>query len=345
MGTAERLGKLVVLGSNDSVASGRPAFCQILLSEPLPALRGDHFIVRDETAQRTLGGGIVLHPSPPVHSRGEPELETRLHILQAGDPATIAAVFLDEREEFASTIAPIHQFLNLRAEEAAERLRGVAAIKVVPLDGEDFFTTERKWTALKAALVSALREFHTAHPLEPGQDMEVLREKLHPVAAPRMFRAFVESLEAERAIVREGSLLRLPDHRVALGQEQRLVAEKIKGLLARSPLAPPDVPQMARETGIDRARLVPVIRVLERERSVVKVAADLYLLCDAVDLVVRTLREEWAERDDITPALFRDRFNTTRKYAIPLLEYLDAAGVTVRIGDRRRLKTVRSVRL
>jgi selenocysteine-specific elongation factor len=72
------------------------------------------------------------------------------------------------------------------------------------------------------------------------------------------------------------------------------------------------------------------------------VASDLYLLPDSIDRVVRTLREEWAEGDEITPAAFRDRFNTTRKYAIPLLEYLDKAGVTVRTGETRRLRPARS---
>jgi selenocysteine-specific elongation factor len=345
MGTAERLGKIMVLDSHDSVPPGSSGFCQIVLSEPLPVLRGDHFIVRDETAQTTLGGGMVINPWPRVHRRDDPPREHRLQILRTGDPAATAGVFLDDRDEFASTGAALHQFLNLRGEDAAERLRGATAVKVVRVDGDELFTTERKWNALKEALVSALREFHQAHPLEPGQEMEVLREKLRPVAAPRMFRAFVESLEAERAIAREGSLLRLPHHRVSLRQDERQAAEQITQLLARHPLTPPDLAQIARETGIDRTRLGQVIRVLERERSVVKVAPDLYLLRDAVDVVVRTLREEWADGNDITPAIFRDRFNTTRKYAIPLLEYLDAVGVTVRIGDRRRLRIASSVRL
>ena len=342
IGTAERLGKLVVLGSHDSAEPGRAAFCQIVPAEPLHALRGDHFIVRDETAQRTLGGGVVLHPSPHVHRRGEPQLEARLHILQAGDPAAIAELFLDEREEFVSTITPLYQLLNLRAEEAAERLRGAAAVKVVPLDGDDFFTTERKWKALKEALVSALREFHTAHPLEPGRDMEELREKLLPGVAPKMFRAFVEALEAENAVGRQGNLLRLPAHRVSLRDEDRQVAEQITRLLGVNPLAPADLTQIAREARIDRARLTQVLRVLEREHAVVRVAPDIYFLSESVEDVKRIVREELSDRADITPAMFRDRLGITRKHAIPLLEYLDREGVTVRSGNTRRVRASRS---
>src|SRR4029453_8056427 len=102
--------------------------------------------------------------------------------------------------------------------------------------------------------------------------------------------------------------------------------------------APPGLAQIEQETGIGRARLTEVLRVLEREGSVVRVATDLYFLTASIDEITRTLREEFADRTDITPGMFRDRFGTSRKYAIPLLEYLDRSGVTVRTGDTRRLK-------
>ncbi|MBI2827794.1 MAG: selenocysteine-specific translation elongation factor [Acidobacteria bacterium] len=342
LGTAERLGKVIVLGSQDLVAPGRTAFCQIVISEPLVALRGDHFIIRDETAQRTLGGGIVLHPWPPAHKRREPGLEVKLKTLQAGPPAAVAELFLDERDEFAVPIAPLHQFLNLRSEQALAELRDVPAIKVVTLEGEDVFTTERKWNGLKQALLAALRAFHSTHPLVAGRDMEELRDKLPARVAPKVFRAFVERLETENAIAREGSLLRLPEHTITLRSDEQHGIDRIKALLGASPLMPPDLQQIERTTGIDRAKLIQVMRILERDRSVVRVGVDLFFLSGSLEGVTRTLREEFSERDEITPAMFRDRFNTTRKYAIPLLEYLDREGITVRVGDTRRLRAAQS---
>ena len=101
---------------------------------------------------------------------------------------------------------------------------------------------------------------------------------------------------------------------------------------------PPDLQQIERTTGIGRAKLVQVMRILERDRSVVRVGVDMYFLSGSVEGVTRALREEFSGSEEITPAMFRDRFNTTRKYTIPLLEYLDRQGVTVRVGDTRRLK-------
>jgi len=339
MGTAERLGKLIVLGGHDEIAPGGSAFGQVVVSEPLLVLRGDRFIVRDETAQRTLGGGIVLHPWPEAHRRGDPDLEGRLQALRTGDAGTLAELFLEERAEFAAPIAPLYHFLNLRAEETLERVARHGAIRVMSDDRERLYAPERKWGVLRSALVNALREFHEAHPLEPGRDMEALREKLPMPVEPKAFRAFVAVLEADGDIAREGNLLRLPGHRVAFKSEEQEIADRVQALLARTPLAPPDLRQMALETGLDGTRVAQVLRVLERERIVVRVATDLYFLRESVEDVTRALREQFSEADAITPGMFRDRFQTTRKYAIPLLEHLDREGVTIRMGDTRRLRS------
>jgi selenocysteine-specific elongation factor len=338
LGTAERLGKVILLGSPDLGTPAQNAFCQIALTEPLAALRGDRFIIRDETAQRTLAGGIVIHPWPRTHKRREPGLEPRLKVLQAGDTAAVAELFLDDHADFAVPLAPLHQFLNIRVEEVVKSLRDAVGIRIIRLEGEDVFTTDRKWNGLKELLLAALRDFHAAHPLAPGREMEELRDKLSTRIPPRVFRAFVERLEMESAVAREGSLLRLPEHTIILNNDDQRQAEQIKALLAVNPLSPPDFSQIEKETGIKRARLTEVMRVLERARSVVRTGTDLYFLRDSIDEVIRTLREEVSGSAEISPAMFRDRFKTTRKYAIPLLEYLDRQGVTVRVGEVRRLK-------
>jgi len=329
LGTAERMAKLILLG---------PAFCQIVLAEPLLALRGDRFIIRDETARRTIGGGVVIHPWPRTHARREPGLVDKLKTLQRGDLASVAELFIAESSDFAVPIALLCQFLNRRVEEVRGLLQRMDATSIVSLEDEQVYTTKQKWTALQEALVTALRDFHAAHPLAPGRDMEELRDKLPGRIPPRLFRAFVDQLELEKAVVRHGSLLRLPEHTVRLGAGDQRLAEQIKSLLAAQPLAPPDLKELERASGVGQAKLTEVMRVLERERSIVRVGADLYFLAESLDTVKRVLHEEFSERGNITPAMFRDHFSTTRKYTIPLLEYLDREGVTVRIGDARRLR-------
>src|SRR5688572_5939057 len=112
LGTAERLGKIVILDVTEKIEPKQSAYCQITVSEPLLALRGDHFIVRDETAQKTLAGGFVINPWAKRHRRAERELPIRLEALHRGDLTRLTETFLDESESFALPIEAIHQFLN-----------------------------------------------------------------------------------------------------------------------------------------------------------------------------------------------------------------------------------------
>jgi selenocysteine-specific elongation factor len=338
LGTAERLAKIVLLDTSEVAAAGARAFCQVVMTEPLLALRGDRFVLRDETAQQTLAGGVVLHPWARPHRRREPRLRQTLETLRTGDAASVAALFVDQHDDWAMTLGEIQQFLDVGVDVAREQVGRTPAIRALAVDGETLYTSAGKWDALRAAIAGALREFHAANPLAPGRDMEELRNRLPALVPPRIFRAAIEQLGVDRALVREGSLLRLPGHAVVLRDDEQRLGAQVRALLAAAPMSPPGLAQIEQETGIGRARLTEVLRVLEREGSVVRVATDLYFLTASIDEITRTLREEFADRTDITPGMFRDRFGTSRKYAIPLLEYLDRSGVTMRTGDTRRLK-------
>jgi selenocysteine-specific elongation factor len=169
-------------------------------------------------------------------------------------------------------------------------------------------------------------------------EMEGVREKLHVAITPRLFRAFVGQLEAAQAVARDANLLRHPNHTIRLRDEERQLVERITALLESNPLTPPDVKQIEQEIGVVRSGLTEVIRIMERERSIVRVAPDLYFLRESVDRVRSDLYKHLAEKGAITPTAFRDLFGTSRKYTIPLLEYFDREGLTIRVGDMRRLR-------
>lgn len=338
LGAAEGIGRLILLDGRETVAPRESAYAQLVLLEPLLALRGDRFVLRDETARRTLGGGVVLHPWAPRHRRKEPYLREKLATLAGDDAAAILRVFLDDSDSFAMPLGPVAQFLNMVEEHAAAQLDTMTELRVLTVDGERLFTTPGKWDQLKDALASSLRDFHREQPLQPGREMEDVRERQAGTIPPRLFRAVVDRLVAERAIARDGSLLRMPDHVVRLREDEQGMAGRIRALLERAPMMPPDVKQIERDLGVAPAKLTELLRVLERERAVVRVSPDLYFLSASIDRVKAELRQHLSERSEITPATFRDLFGTTRKYAIPLLEYLDREGVTIRVGDSRRLK-------
>ena len=338
LGTAERLAKLILLGSKEKVEPKQSATCQITLSEPLLIMRADRFIVRDETAQRTLGGGIVIHPWAKRHKRGEPRLQERLEALHTEDVPVLIESFFDGHDGFAAPIEPLYQFLNLKKEESQSWIERTKALLSFNAEGEKVYTTERKWLALKERILKTLQDFHASHPLASGMDMEELRAKLPHHIQPRLFRVLVEALGAEKIAARDGNLLRLHGHEIHLRDEEKILVKKIQRLLSENPLSPPDLKQIEKDLGIARTKLNDVMRVMERERSIVRVATDLYFLAECVDKVKGLLYKYFSEHNEITAATFRDLLGSSRKYTIPLLEYLDREGITVRIGDARRLK-------
>jgi selenocysteine-specific elongation factor len=339
MGAAERLAKIVLLGGTDKLNAKESAYCQITLGEPLLLMRGDRFVARDETAQRTIGGGVVVHPWARRHKRNEPSLVSRLKSLHNGSFAETVEGFLGESTAFALPIEAIYQFLNLCEEEARQRVDALKDLRVINAEGEKVYTTETKWHRIKDRLLKTLEEFHASHPLAPGMDMEELRSKLIFELSPKIFRAVIDLFVQAKLIAKEGNLLRLASHRVQLGGQEKTLMEKIKKLLGEQPLAPPDLKEIERHAGVPRNRLNEVIRLLEREGAVIRVTSDMYFLAGSIDQLRQTLTRYLSEKGDMTAASFRDLIGSSRKYTIPLLEFFDRDGLTIRIGDIRRLKS------
>jgi selenocysteine-specific elongation factor len=339
-GTTERLAKFIVLGGKEIAEPKTSTYCQITLAEPVMVLRGDHFILRDETARRTLAGGVVIHPWARRHKRNEPELKARLEGLHSGDLAQLTKAFFEESPEFAVPIESVYQFLNLQEDEARERIENIQGLRSFSAEGEKIYTTESKWQSVKTRIISGLNDFHAAHPLVPGMEMEALRGKLTYELSPKIFRAIIDAVVSENAAAKEGNLLRLPAHRIQVGGEEKSLMEKIKNLLGEQPLSPPDLKEIERHLGVTRSKLNEVIRLLERDGSVIRVATDLYFLSSCVDKVKSILYRFLSEKGAISAAAFRDLLGSTRKYTIALLEYFDREGTTIRVGDIRRLKSV-----
>jgi selenocysteine-specific elongation factor len=338
MGAAERLAKILLLGAKDRAEPKESTYCQITLEDALLVMRGDHFIVRDETAQRTLGGGLVIHPWARRHKRGEKDLAARLEILHKGDIGKLIEAFLDSSAEFAVPLGPIHQFLNVHEDQARQAVEKIKSLRVLNAEGEKLYSTDAKWQKVKETIIGSLKTFHASHPLAPGMDMEELRGKLPYRLSPKVFRVVVDALIGDHSIAKEENLLRLASHRVQLGGQEKTQMARIKQILGAEPLAPPDLKEVEKQLGLSRAKLAEVLRLLERDGSVVRVSTDMYFLAGSIRRLEETLRNHLTEKGEMTAASFRDLIGSTRKYTIPLLEYFDRSGLTIRIGDVRRLK-------
>ncbi len=313
----------------DRLTPGAEGWAQILLTDPVPAVKGDFFIVR--SAEETLGGGQVVDPSPRRrHRRFNQEVVERLMMLDQG---TGEDVLLTVAEQWGPcNLTDLSRRSNLPVPEVLERTAALAELGEVVVVGElgsdadAVVFSAMGWDVLKNRANMALQAYHSQYPLRRGAPLQEVRSRLGMSQA--VHQRVVSRLAGEGVLVEDGPYLRAPGHEVALNAQLEKQAADYLRLLASEPYSPPsDGPIDHELLGL----LVDQGKVVKVNDSVV-FAASAYQ--DMTGRIVAHLKAEGS----ITVAQTRSMFNTSRKYVLPLLEYLDQQQVTRRVGDERVLR-------
>ncbi len=343
-GTAEAMGKIILLDGSPAWAPKQSGFCQLVLRAPIHALRGDRFIVRDESAQCTIGGGVVVHPFAQRHKRGEPRLLealTALNELETRDsgPAPVLQAVIGLSQEFASDLSFLAQASGLRAEEVSDAIRSDPSLRGLPSSAQpQACTTEAKWRSMQARAVATLAAFHKQSSRSAGMEMESLRTQIAADLPAKLFRIVVEALVAAKAVVRDDSTIRLPAHEVSLQGDEEGLARRIEALLAGANFTPPDVKELEVQLGVSRPKLAAVLQQVEREGRIARVGDGMYFASEPLARARELIRAHCQAHGEITAAAFRDCLGASRKYSIALLDYFDRTGFTLRVGDARKLR-------
>ena len=340
LGTAEVMGKIVWLDGRDALDPKQSTYAQLVLREALAAFGGDRFILRAQNASATIGGGIVLHPfATRPQRRVDPRLAKLAAVHTAASPLDRLRALLELDDAFAVGPDALAAAANLRTDAVRAALAQQPGIRPLPSAARaEAYTTAEKWERLRAAVGNALTGFHREQPRAPGMEMESLRSQLAAELSPKVFRAIVEQLAAERVLVRADSLVRLPTHSAGLDAGEARLADRVATRLSGAGFTPPDLKLLADEFQLPAPRLSTLLTELERAGRVARAAPDLYFATDAVERARELIRRDVAEHGEITAARFRDLINASRKFSIALLNYLDRTGFTLRVGDVRKLR-------
>jgi selenocysteine-specific elongation factor len=318
--TSELEAEVRLLRGTEPLAPGQSGFVRLLLSEPILLLPGDRFIARMFSPVTTIGGGTVLDNHPSPHLR-KPAVLARLPELAHASLAARLRLFASESET-GDTVA------NLAARCGAHPqaiLAQATAAGLIPVkDPEPRLVPLAALATTLARLQAALADFHRQNPLLPG---------MPKASAP--VPAFLLDLLLTRTkdVVADGDILRLATHRLQLKADEDEAAAKMESLFRQAGLAVPAVPEVLAKSGIDPSRARSLLQLLLRDGRLVKITAD--LICHREALV--SLRQILASRKGqaFQVAEFKDWTGVSRKYAIPLLEFLDRERLTRRDGDRR----------
>ncbi len=325
LGAAHAMGRVALL-EGDRLAPGDTALAQLVLDEKVGALAGDHVILRDPSATRTVAGALVVDPfGPPRNRRAERRL-VELAVLAEPDDVALRRLLALETGFVETTRFALAR--NLRPADV-ERL--LAAAGGVALGGFAFLA--ETLAAARRDIVDSLKAHHGARPDAPGLQPERLRLALTKRWPPAVFKTLLDQEIKARTVMVDGAFLRLPGHSLVLGARDEALWHKISAELERDRYKPPRVRDFATAHGVAEPEMRKLLQRLAKVGRVVEVAPDHYFLRPAVAEMIGIAH---AFDREFTAAEFRDKLDNGRKVAIQILEFFDRNGITIRRGDLRR---------
>jgi selenocysteine-specific elongation factor len=342
-GAAETTAFVRLLGAQ-SLAPGESGWVQLRLARPIPLVKGDRFIIRQPSPSLTIGGGVIVDALPRHrHRRFRAEIIQRLETLARGTPADLILDLLDRcgplpaRKVVAEVAVP-----NTTAVQALAQLWQQGHVFCLQPDetadcsvdtlltSNRYVTSSGGWNTLLNRIVTEVIRFHRDNPLRQGIPREMLKSRLKMEA--RLFNEALARAIDQGALVEANSLVRHPDHHVQFSPDQQRSIDKVLDQFRAHPYTTPSYKEVVAWLG------EAVTQALIENGQLVRLSADVLILPETYAEMVAWVKRTIAERGSVNVATLRDAFNTSRKYALALLEYLDDQHITRRVGDERVLR-------
>ena len=327
----------VALFERNELPAGEESFAQLRLRQSVLVLPGDPFIIRQSSPLITIGGGVVLDPLPRRPRAREASRRDFLLAAERKDKPEILAQ-LTERALFGLRQSEIPARTGWTKAELHETIRGLVdtkRIRHIPAEPPIFLATA-PFEHLVKTIFERVDRFHKENPLQPGIAREDLRANLARRMRPEIFRAALEELAAQKKIEMQGELVKRAGSQISLLPEEVKAKDQIEAAFATAGLAVPTVKEVLAGLAVEARRSEKLLQLLLREKALHRVTPELVFHRQALaELRTKLANFKKAKSERISVPAFKDLTGITRKYAIPLLEYLDREHVTRRQGDER----------
>ncbi len=341
LGTSEILGRVVLFGQ-EKVLPGQKVLAQIRLETPVACWRGDHFVIRSYSPMITIGGGVVLDPLARRRKRSQRHQLEELKLLRDGEPQEIILYHLDRagvlgltKEKIALRVSIFGQAL----EEILRVLSNQGKVKRVQVEGRDLYLSTKIYQRLKEEILTRLKKFHEKFPLRMGLSKEDLRQRLPSGLEARVFEKMLEELEKKGKIFREKELVRLATHQIVLAEDLGRLKRQIEEAFRREGFQPADKDEILSRFRENPSLTMEIFGLLLKEGRLVRIKENLVYHAEVLEEIKKRVLEFFKTHSEMAVGDFRKLTEgASRKYLIPLLEYLDQQKITIRLGDKRVLR-------
>jgi len=336
LGTAAVTARISVR-RGESIAAGQSKIVQLILDRPIAALHGDRFILRDQSATRTIGGGIVIDPFAPAARRNS---AARLQIVTAlaADEPEQALRELSSASPDGVDLSSFEAAFNVDAETAVGLYRSLNM--VVLGRGERIAVSATRRDEIAAAIVAEIERLHRDDPKSLGLELASLPERLGTRLPESAFAQIVRDLATQRKVEITGTKVRRPGHDATSNPEDEKLWNRIVPVLQKDKPLPPTLKEIAEQLRFPEKSVSDLLHRKSRGGEPIKVMPDRFFLRSSVLRLANIAAEIAASKptSQFTAADYRDRCGASRKLSIDVLEYFDRIGFTQRIGDARRIR-------
>ena len=341
-GTSELVVEVVLLAGQKEMKPGEKAFVQLRLDAPGLFLPGDHFIIRQLSPVITLGGGVVLDNLAPAHKLNDAEALTFLGALEGAGPESRIELLV--RRAGQSTIESLVARTGWKPQEVIRLAKNLETQHHLLILGQPPFGVihANLFATIERQILESLSAFHQANPLVAGIAREELRGQLKLVApwpgleiSTLAFSAVLQSLSARVKIASHGEIVSLAGKSIQLSAEEARAKDEILRSFEAAGLRVPPAAEVLGSLKIDRPRAEKILQILLKQKTLVRVTEGLIFHNSALDQLRSLLRDRKKQTQHLDVRSFKELTGVSRKYAIPLLEFLDRERITRRVGDER----------
>jgi selenocysteine-specific elongation factor len=321
----------VRLHAGKQIAPGAIGYAQLRMDDPALLLPGDRFILRQFSPVVTIGGGVVLDAAPMPKAKRE-KAPAVLEIFAAGNPQSTLEARVARRLDQGLTVAQAVAETGWRKSTIERHVAPALAQRTMLRVGE-LLVNVAVLEDVKSAAMNTVSEFHKRNPLVPGISKQELQDTL--TASAGVFEAALASLVTEKKLDVSGELVHLSGRGVVMKDEEAESKKTIEAAFASAGLQAPALHQVIAGLKVDKMRAQKIVTLLLRDKVLIKISDELVFHRAALDDLRRKMKAYKSKSPQIDVGAFKELTGVSRKYAIPLLEYLDRERITRRVGDAR----------
>lgn len=337
-GTREILARVHLLDAEE-LPPGDTALAQIRFPSPMVGVFGDRYVIRAHSPLRTIAGGRLLNPLGRKVKRFSSQLEP-LYSLAQGDPETVLLTQLDLAGNQGLDFPRLQVLSAASSKQLHKMLQDLGSRQQIFCFDKDnrVYVSASVVQRLSADLEDYVRRYHQNNPLQSGISRGRLASDWGSDLPPKLLHFILERCQKQGLLVSEQEVLRLPEHRVTLGRDESKLKEKILEQYEQGGITPPNLSEVLQALDIDAKQATPILQLLTEENKLIKIKDGLYYSAASLERIRNLVLGYFAEREELGPKEFKELTGLSRKYSIPLLEYLDKAKITIRVGDARKLR-------